>query len=376
MRIKPLHTRFLSLVFAAVCALPVSLGWLTGIFLWTSPLLFLMSLVSGQMVIFSLLGFSSLLIIFVKKRWYCQWLCPVGVLCDAASKSPLKLMAWMPRLGVVLAALILVAALFGVPAAGLLDPIAIFHSFYTGFQATSFFIIFLSMVGLVFVVGINLLSRHIWCTKLCPLGGLQDVIAAMKTIRWNAARRQHTVDLTRRATLGALGGFGLSFFIPKSQQTASTIRPPAALEVSEFHSTCIRCGNCMKACPTDIIQPVMQARDMMSLLTPKVSFAAGYCLPECNTCGAVCPSGAIQYFDQKDKKSLVMGSARIDIKNCLLTEHKECDRCQFYCDYEAITIQASDVDLNAWPHVDSKRCVGCGACVVACPVNVVTIVPI
>lgn len=69
-----------------------------------------------------------------------------------------------------------------------------------------------------------------------------------------------------------------------------------------------------------------------------------------------------------------MGQAKIAETGCLLSEQQECDRCKTYCPYDAISIQASEVDFDAWPVVDRERCVGCGACVVACPVGIVEVV--
>jgi Fe-S-cluster-containing hydrogenase component 2 len=89
--------------------------------------------------------------------------------------------------------------------------------------------------------------------------------------------------------------------------------------------------------------------------------------------GTVCPSGAIQRFSEGDKKNLVMGIACIRKEGCLLMTQKECDRCRHYCTYDAVSIRISDIDFSAWPVIHEDKCVGCGACVIACPVHVITV---
>ncbi|MBN1480701.1 4Fe-4S dicluster domain-containing protein [candidate division KSB1 bacterium] len=374
MTFKVRHSRLFALVLATIFALPFSLGWLTGLFIWTSPLVFLNSLSSQSLSWLSIIGAIILIFVTLRHRWYCRWLCPTGLLCDSVSKlSRLRVLKGMPPLGIFLAALVFGAAIFDVPALGLLDPIVAFHAFFSGFKV-SLVPALLSMAGLIFIVGINFISRHVWCNKLCPLGGLQDGLTSLRKMMTKKDERATAFDVGRRAAIGALGGFGFAVLFKRSIATsASIIRPPAALPEGQFQSTCIRCGNCARACPTHIIQSSFDANDIAGLLTPKISFTHGYCLPACTACGTVCPSGAIKTFSKNDKKSLVLGIAHIDVENCLLSRHKECDRCQFYCDYDAVMIHPSDFELAAWPEINRQRCVGCGACAVVCPANAIRI---
>lgn len=378
MTIKSKQSRLFFLALATIFALPFSFGRLSGFFLWTSPLLFLSLLVSRQQLsFFSVIGAVMLILVTLRHRWYCRWMCPTRVLCDGAAQfDRLNWMRNLPPLGIYIAAAVLGAALIGVFLFSLLDPIAVFHGFFSTFRAQSLSVALLSLSGLCFVVGINFLSRHAWCQKLCPLGGLQDALTFIRKIILHKTERSSSVDIGRRAAMSALGGFGLGLLCKKSiTATTSMIRPPASLPESDFFSTCLRCGNCMRACPMDIIRPSFDPRDCAGLLTPFISFSHGYCLPQCSKCGAVCPSGAIGRFSVFDKKSLVMGIARIDVANCLLLRFKECDRCRFYCEYDAVSIRTSDMDFKTWPEIELNRCVGCGACAVVCPARVITIEP-
>lgn len=360
-------------------ALPLSWGAVTGLFLWTSPLLFLDTILSRQAVSsWAVLGAISWVLVFIRHRWYCRWLCPTGCLCDAVShKRQHRRLSRCPRVGPVLAVVILLAAATRVPALGVLDPILIFHAFWDGCRPQPLWLASLKMAGLLAVVGINGFIPRLWCGRLCPLGGLQDVVTRLKRGLSNQSKSNRGFLPGRRMTLAACTGLGIGLIAGKTpDHTSRAIRPPGALPGDMFSATCIRCGNCGKACPTHIIKASLNTSDWTSLLTPTLSFASGYCQTDCTACGDVCPSGAIERFSKEDKQKLVVGVAHIQKEHCLLARQKECDRCQFYCDYDAITIHASDIDFSAWPEVHGDRCVGCGACVAACPESVISVEPV
>lgn len=373
MKITPRKSRIFCLLGAAFCALPLSLKSVTGLFLWTSPLLFLVSLLSRhRLSLFSLLGAVSLVLIFFHHRWYCKWMCPTGVLCDMLSKrSPFKVWRQAPRIGRYMSVAILVSAVFGISLLGFFDPITIFFAFFDSLQRQPFELVILKIAGLFFILVISLASPHLWCGRFCPLGGFQDMMTSFKK-----KVRPHSFSAGRRLILGALAGFGFNLLFRKTAPAHSAqILPPAALPFEDFQAVCFRCGNCSKVCPTDIIRSSCDLSSLSGLLTPFISYESGYCLPDCTLCGKVCPSGAIKRFSKEEKKALVMGFAQIEITKCLLSEQKECDRCQFYCEYDAISIRSSNLDFSAWPEVHKDKCVGCGACVLACPVNIISIQP-
>ena len=181
----------------------------------------------------------------------------------------------------------------------------------------------------------------------------------------------------RYLILGLIGvGLGLTFRKISKFVRGTVLRPPGALPEYQFKTVCARCGNCIKACPTNIIQSSFDLNDPVGILTPKLNFSQSYCLPDCSLCGNVCPSGAITTFTIEQKKQLFIGTAQIDMNKCLLTDNKECDRCKFYCEYDAIEIKNSDSDFSDYPQVITDLCVGCGACKIACPTEAVEINPI
>ena len=85
---------------------------------------------------------------------------------------------------------------------------------------------------------------------------------------------------------------------------------------------------------------------------------------------------ATRRFDREAKDSIFIGYAEIRVEDCLLSENKECDRCKAACPYNAITIEAGEKEaFRMQPVVSMENCVGCGACMIICPPEIIDIVP-
>jgi ferredoxin-type protein NapF len=373
--------RMVSAGAAFLLALPLSFGPLTGLYIWTSPFLMLnTALARHTVVLLHCLAVLILVVITAYPRWYCRWLCPTGVLCDAVSgsrESKVRL-SRIPNIGKMILIFSLVMALLGAPLLSILDPINLFNAFFDAFRRQPAEIIALKISGLFLIVAVNFGAPHIWCGKLCPLGGLQDLLTSIKCHVIRKEPLNSSFLASRRLVLGTLVGLGLGLVVRKtSDATAKAhIRPPGSLPEKQFKTACLRCGNCGKACPTNIIQSCFDPSDGIGVLTPRIEFKTGYCLPGCTVCGSVCSSGAIRKFTNQDKTKLYMGIAIIERDGCLLSEHKECDLCSRYCDYDAIDIRPSNGDLSAWPEIIADKCVGCGACMLVCPVSVIQVWPV
>ena len=88
------------------------------------------------------------------------------------------------------------------------------------------------------------------------------------------------------------------------------LRPPGALDEPDFLSRCIRCGECMKVCPNNSLQPTLVEAGLEGLWTPTLVPRIGYCEPSCVLCSEVCPTGAIWQITPKEKGWVVgVGSA-------------------------------------------------------------------
>ncbi len=200
------------------------------------------------------------------------------------------------------------------------------------------------------------------------------------------------VDLNRRRLLETAAAGAILFPMVQSAAGARTdsrpdvIRPPGALDEKAFLSRCIKCGECMRVCPTNVIQPSLLEGGIEGLWTPILINRIGYCEFNCVLCSRVCPTGAITPLsvEQKTGKSpysspVRLGTAFYDRGRCLpWAMDTECIVCEEMCPVspKAIWFQeekvarrdGTEVVLKR-PRVDSSRCIGCGICENKCPVH-------
>lgn len=147
-------------------------------------------------------------------------------------------------------------------------------------------------------------------------------------------------------------------FAPGKTARAS-IRPPWALTTSEFISTCTRCDECARACPTRII-----VRGDGGY--PEVSFSAGECT-FCGACAQACTPRALSTTRPTWRLQPQLAS------NCLARRSVLCRACADVCERGAIrfTLRAPQPSVQ----VDATACNGCGACVRSCPVAAISMQP-
>lgn len=139
------------------------------------------------------------------------------------------------------------------------------------------------------------------------------------------------------------------------------IRPPGAITEDEFVYMCIRCGKCVKVCPTGCLKPVPINEGIIEFATPYMIPRERGCLV-CLSCGKVCPSGAIQRVKIENVK---IGTAEINRERCLVWKYnKACLVCMEYCPFSAIY-----TDEKGRPVVIPDVCKGCGQCEEHCPVE-------
>lgn len=166
-----------------------------------------------------------------------------------------------------------------------------------------------------------------------------------------------------------------------SEDAFLPVRPPGSVPEQEFLEMCIRCGECFKACPNNVLQPESFQQGFEGLWTPLVEADWAGCESSCNACGQVCPTGAIRALPLEEKRFARMGLAIVNEATCLPFAGKEaCDLCVQECiaaGYDAIeyTQVGVEVDENgqpiegtgfAAPVVLEDKCVGCGLCQTRC----------
>ncbi|CAK7030046.1 MAG: Ferredoxin-type protein NapF [Desulfovibrio sp.] len=150
--------------------------------------------------------------------------------------------------------------------------------------------------------------------------------------------------------------------------TSNLVRPPGSLPEVDFLARCVRCGQCMKACPTGGLQPAMLQAGFSGMFSPFLAPRSGPCLPECAACGTICPSRAIHALPVKEKRWAKIGTAVIDKNRCVAwKEDRRCMVCEETCPYAAIKLISADGHIAPVPEVRAERCYGCGYCEKHCP---------
>ncbi len=165
------------------------------------------------------------------------------------------------------------------------------------------------------------------------------------------------------------------------QQAFCPVRPPGSVPEREFLQLCIRCGECYKACPNNVLQPEGLQQGLEGLWTPLVNADWAGCESSCNACGQVCPTGAIRALPMNEKQVVRMGLAIVNDQTCLpLLGREACQLCVDECNaagYKAIEFQQVHTRLDndglpvegsgfLAPVVIADKCVGCGLCQIRC----------
>ena len=213
------------------------------------------------------------------------------------------------------------------------------------------------------------------CMDACPCStsDFGPMYAPAKLNSYDPVRRQLFLGLGAGVLLAML--FKLNLF--SGRRNPYIIRPPGASD-EDMTAKCIRCGECIKACPTGAIQPSRLEAGAETLWTPLLVMRSGFCQYSCNTCGQVCPVAAIPALPLAQKKVTIIGRAFIDRDRCLpWAQDTPCIVCEEMCPVPHKAIRLSGVHVKKEdgstvylqrPTVQAGRCNGCGLCEFKCPV--------
>jgi polyferredoxin len=295
-------------------------------------------------------------------------------------------------------------------------------------------------IGSIFIgiLVLNLMTKRFWCRYLCPLGALLGILSRYSLLRrsvsegcnecgscasvcqgnavpdkkgewkiseclycWNCddVCPQNAVsfgfrknisseglDLGRRRIMVSMLSGAAAVPLLRTNPLAKTeykdpklVRPPGSLEENEFLKRCIKCGECMKVCITNGLQPTFLEAGLEGMWSPVLVPRMGYCEFRCTLCGQVCPTGAIKRLSQEEKAKVRIGLAMIDKNRCLPYAHSTpCIVCEEVCPtpkkaiwFDKATVkdrQGREITIQQ-PRVDIELCIGCGICEAKCPVK-------
>ena len=140
-----------------------------------------------------------------------------------------------------------------------------------------------------------------------------------------------------------------------SNWNPAVVRPPGALPENEFLSRCIKCGQCMRICPTNVIHPAGLGGGFEGLWAPTLNFRIGTsgCQFNCIACGHLCPTAAIRpiSLDERlgrnrfaDQGPIKIGTAFIDRGRCLpWAMDRPCIVCQENCPVSPKAISTREI---------------------------------
>ncbi len=226
------------------------------------------------------------------------------------------------------------------------------------------------------------------CIEDCPHDALQFRFLPRKA-------SEVTLPAVGRRQMLLAGAFGLLFF-PMTRKSGgvrknwskATIRPPGSVEEDEFLRRCIKCDQCIRVCPTNVLQPAVFESGLEGLWTPIMISKMGWCELNCTLCSQVCPTGAIREISIAEKLGvgpfeskgpIKTGTAFYNQGRCLpWAMDTECVVCEEVCPVSPKAIFTRNVEIvDRWgatlhlkrPFIDAEKCIGCGICEHECPVK-------
>lgn len=380
-----LYIRMGSFLLAVFLLLPFPFwAGVSRVFVQASPFIAICTILAGRALpVQSILGLFFAALSLVRKRWFCRFACPVGLLLDGVSGIKLPFGFWWkgcPPVGNYIVLLTIAGAILGYPILLWMDPLALFSSAFSVVASKNILSILLSLSGIGLLLVLAITSGDLWCARLCPLGATQDLLQTAGSFCRNCRKQNRTdpekkvvpenaLPGARRKFIAVAAGLGFSLLAKRMGQARShnaPLRPPGAAKENVFTGLCFRCGNCIRACPSKIIHPDMGQSGVLGFMSPMVRYETNYCRKDCNACTQVCPSRALQPLDLEHKQKYIIGTAQLDRALCLFGT-SDCSACVNACHFKAIKIIYNREEYESYPVIDALKCNGCGACEVRCP---------
>jgi len=290
-------------------------------------------------------GFFILIFILAlfKNRWYCNLICPVGTLLGLVSRGSLLKITLDPEKcnHCHLCA--------NVCKAGCIDTKNQFLEFDRCVACFN-------------------------CIKACNNKAIAYRLSKPKTRISDKNGKLSRRKFMKRTIIGTAGLAGAltieKVFSAKTKiKDPYPVTPPGSISYRNFSEHCISCHLCVSVCPTQVLQPVFFEYGLTGILQPKMDFRTNYCSLDCVECSQVCPSGAIKKLTKEMKYQTQIGIS-VYIKNLcvVVVNSSHCGVCARHCPVNAIEM-VPYLDNLRIPRIDTKACIGCGACEYSCVAN-------
>jgi len=272
-------------------------------------------------------------LVFLKKRYFCTSLCPVGALLGLISRFSLFKIRFKEN------ACKQCSLCAKMCPAGAID--------YQNRQVNN-----------------ETCIRCLKCLPHCRFGALEFGALNKPTVA------QATFSLKRRELIkggllllvfGKAITMGADFGRKFVDKIKSVILPAGSGNQADFSNRCLNCNLCVENCPAHIIKPKTDEVPHVYL-----DMSKSYCRYDCHKCSEVCPSGAIQKLSLKEKQKTKIATAVIDEDKCV-----KCGVCAMECPVKAIKKEG-----DAYPLVQFDKCLGCGKCANMCPVKAIGLEPV
>ena len=207
--------------------------------------------------------------------------------------------------------------------------------------------------------------RCLACVSVCRVRGIGYGAACSGMVRdvpFSASRRAFlkgglalAAGLAAGATLARTGLRRMA----SVARRALGILPPGAGNPERFAAKCTGCLRCVGVCKGRILQPAPGGFGPV-----RVDLSRGACQYHCHHCAEACPTGAIRRMPRPEKQRTRIAQVEFHADHCIVFQAEEwCGRCVDACPTGAISLRRNGTPKVSHP----ERCIGCGACQLACP---------
>ncbi|SFR67390.1 ferredoxin-type protein NapF [Marinobacter daqiaonensis] len=147
-----------------------------------------------------------------------------------------------------------------------------------------------------------------------------------------------------------------TLFLGGRSAVASERRPPWTSD--SFTDLCSRCGDCIRACPEQVLAPGDGG-------FPQVVFRGEGCT-FCGECAGACPEPVFDLAREAFHWKATVGNT------CLALNGIHCQSCQDACEPRAIRFRPR-LGKPPEPDISEDTCTGCFACAAVCPQDAISL---